>query len=1117
MTRQLTVLALICTISMIAPTTRAAGRPAECAPLPPGKEALPLRDLSGPLPVPDYFDLLLGCQDQFSRVSAPDSPWQTKDASRYSALLAKGKYALLVVPAQNQFYGFDAIERALISAEVADAFAGEGAMPAPSLVARALGEFRRSYTGYMVDELTANLGVTRRVDVFAGHDGNQKLTLTIQLRECAAGKNCHVLRQHDWRALPFSDQNPPFRVVNGLRAEIRRELLGVSRPQKPVPVGSSMTSLFGVTPAQVMSSKQAASPAMTALLASLAPMRPEQARNRLNVITLRDWVDAPAGSDGRMLAALAALNLQRPAYAEFLFEGVDTAAGRTLRGLVKQDFKAVQQEIVNVKPSLGRLLLEIQLQEIAQRLGRRVNFDAALATTVFGSAADAWMPLLTRRIEEGDGWQSSSALVIKSALDVLSPSASYKLDAVVVGTAVISGQAPDDASINVANFRHVDFALGTLVASACCSQMPGSGRWQMYWLLEGMTQADALQQISKYSTVLASPGAANDLAEKYDSVLAGHPNFERQRSYLWWKLGQGVNSTTSPRLREQSEKARLVAAYWTQGQSIDSNELVFGRSDMVIFAEAYSRDFPHRAYWSRPLPSVAQTTQVPDTPSVPAKVLVTDDDEQLAQLRADAREDPDAWGSVYSLGEATLKRLGDAHEAQRIFLAYPGFKPNSQENPVGLSNAAYDSGTQLFWNGYVDLARPLYKIAADLDTGSGASLVSAGRLEQLDGNYEEAAQWYLQAAARYSNEYQFRDGLSLLYATGHDREADAAFGQIAEAFELPQVWQAAVVGKRKVGMTYEQMKKWVLSDEIRNAHYRGRRFAPYFALIWATTDRKVPADFGDFMVQVERDADRTMDGRNVTMPSTDEEGMRQLLYPSKFRFGKVPMPPTGTRVKSEYVLFADALTALHAGRYEAAVTKFNAFSDLYSFDAVMGMPWVMPYFARAAAMTGDKDHLEAYIDARSEKEQVFDVMLAQATFAAVRHDVAGAEQLLTRALRFRPWQDHYRPLVPEYEFVEICEFAATETGDARFNRMLLDWAKAYQRMQPAVAWGYAVEAQYSTNRIEADRALALALYLDPQSSRLAKFDAKQRATAQAWLKANNPFLQHRAGKPRKGL
>ena len=107
------------------------------------------------------------------------------------------------------------------------------------------------------------------------------------------------------------------------------------------------------------------------------------------------------------------------------------------------------------------------------------------------------------------------------------------------------------------------------------------------------------------------------------------------------------------------------------------------------------------------------------------------------------------------------------------------------------------------------------------------------------------------------------------------------------------------------------------------------------------------------------------------------QNLKQIAdVPHKLK-GKAPKLPNGTPVKSEYQLFADALTATHAGNYEAAVQKFNALADRYSIEDSLGLMYVLPYYSRAAAKSGDREGLERYLDSLPYPEVQFDIMLSK--------------------------------------------------------------------------------------------------------------------------------------------
>jgi tetratricopeptide (TPR) repeat protein len=1161
-------------VAICSTVVQGADRPAICSEVSslPLKFQRPIEDLGGKLPVADYLDDVLTCTHEqvMQDSSIPRSEWITADAKRYTALLAKGKYQWLVLPAQTQYYGFDNIERELIGAAVAEAFADQGAMPDTLLVARALGEGQRRFPAAAIATLVNATHVRKRVDFFAGHDGKNRLTLTLQLLECSENQvpTCRVLKQHDWRALPFSNSRLPFQVVNDLQGEIRREFLAGANALAAAPAPKVVRALESLTPVQVVDAKYVAPPAVTALLASLTPMLPELPRQRLSIISLRAWLGAAKGSEGRFFAAYAAADLQRRPFALALIDGMTDPAAQTLRELLNGNLPEAQRQIANVKAPLQRLMLEFRLQDLAQVYERPIKFDKSLVQPVFGAASGEWLRLVMRRVNDADLWKPSDPATVKVLLDQVAPNPAFSAKSVVVGSDV-THRSIDENRLNLVNLRHVDAALGGLPAAACCAGgTAAAALWPMYWLAEAAAQVDVLRDMNRMIVLQGTPEAALEYIEQRDAILAGEPNFEMLRAYAFGAMVSEVPNAESKRYSQRYEQAEALVARWSQGQTTMANHAVHRGTGTMAFAEAYTRDFPPRPDWLLDVPgddnpatgqaaclsleySVFVVEQVercaegtPDAARGPLfaqlgkrfhghqKVssiqLVADQyakanaagsvsaprvpDPENAELigksRAQFAADPDTWNSRAGMALA-LEQGGKYEEAQRILLAYPGFRKPMRGNRVELSNNAYEAGSELYWAGQVDLARPLYRIAADLDTGSDASIVSAARLAQLEGDYSAATEYFLEAGSRYSSAYAYRDALSLLFASGRSEQARSGFEQVAEISDVPQAWVAPLVGHRMAGMTYEQMKKWVEGGAVRDARFRGVRFAPYFAMIWVTTDRKPPADFPAFMDQLERNVDNHMDSGFVSIPHPIVEGGRAMVRPSRFRQGKAPSIPDGTPVKSVYRLFADALTATHAGNYAAAVQKFDALADRYSIEDPLGAMYVLPYYSRAAAKSGDRGGLEHFLDSLPHPEMEFDIMLSKATFAAVRKDSEAAHKYLLRAFRVRPHGDS-RPMLTEYEYAEVCEFLAAETGSDTFKYMLIDWAHRQQKMQPTHAWGYAVEAQYGTPSLQSDRALAMALYLDPASPRLAGVDAKRRSAAQAWLKANNPFLKQPA-------
>jgi hypothetical protein len=410
---------------------------------------------------------------------------------------------------------------------------------------------------------------------------------------------------------------------------------------------------------------------------------------------------------------------------------------------------------------------------------------------------------------------------------------------------------------------------------------------------------------------------------------------------------------------------------------------------------------------------------------------------------------------------------------------------------------------------------PLYEIAARLNTGSEGSLTSASRIALLRGDFPASAALSLERATRYGLSYAFRDYLSLLFALGRTGEARDGFARLAELFPVPHVWSAEMVGQRMSAMTDEQFRAWILGDSIRDAHFGGRRFAANYAIMWSTTDRAPPANFPALIQQVERNAVRTFGPTGLTVQrARASDGQMEQLLGSIFGAPKSKGVP-GARVKSEYVLLAEALFPFYAGDYNRARDGFVALATYYSIEDG-DLSAVLPLLVFADAKTGDPLRVEKDLDFLEHDNDGFDLALSRAFFAAVRHRSDDAQRALIHAFNSRPPTDA-RVFSSEFQFAQACELIARETGDVRFRQMLLDWVRRVEKMQPTEAWAYAMEASYSNVDADVTRALAMTLYFDPLSPRLKKFDASRIAEARAWLAKSNPFTKGKPKPPARGV
>ena len=476
-----------------------------------------------------------------------------------------------------------------------------------------------------------------------------------------------------------------------------------------------------------------------------------------------------------------------------------------------------------------------------------------------------------------------------------------------------------------------------------------------------------------------------------------------------------------------------------------------------------------------------------------------------AALKKSLRQNPELWDNYFSLGNYLLKSDRAPEEAAQVLLQFPGFHQQHPQDPVAVASWANDAGSLFYALGLPALTRPFYRISADLDTGSDASLCDAQRLKLLDGDFSGAAEIALQRGNRFGNANAYRDYLSLLHVMGRGEAAWRTFGQLRDAFDSPQIWVSVLISQRVSGRSESEIRAWLLRPEIRSARSLAHNFATHEALWAFSTDRMPPADFGAFIEQLDGPPVAHADTHNgmTEIPHPITANATTLVPSSHFRDGNRAQLPRGTLIKTEQAFFADAYSALRHGEFDTALQRFDNMADHYRIEH-----YPLAYFAYAAARSGDPEKLEAYIASLNgppyNEAPSFDQLLAQAFFAGQRKDTDTALKALRQAVRLRPYTDD-RPVMTEYQYAEACEWLYQDTGDTRFVTELLDWVRKQQTVQPTFAWAYAMQYQYEKPGATRTRALAMTEYLDPGSPRITKASQAERTAAQAWRDEHPPF------------
>jgi hypothetical protein len=1105
------------------------------------------------------------------------SPWRQEESKLITQVLRAHPAEILLIPFEVQDRGFDRIERSLMTEDFAQAIARQphSRVVNTYLAARVLGEGQRRYEWLDVVRLADAVKARVLIRGYVGHDGHGALTLTLTVQERRSVDDTWSRNpplHKDWTMLPFSDQDLPNRVVHRLHPEMLSLVKFASNDavaaQPPTNIGELADSWpLPSSPSELVTAQSkdpVSAAARFAILAALAPMNPEQARERLAERGLLALEEPQNGTPQVQFLRSYLLHLlhRRPAALAALGEGQSTAS-QGLRAVLNGNLDRLETAVAQSPPPLETLLLEFELCYLKLEYGSTCNHSKLRQSSSVARLSGAWNSLIANRLSDVSSWEVQSNAEIKSLLDEGFPISDYRLRDIARGAIVVGDPASDNSTVDLSVIRHVRKILAS-DPTLPVDTSEGPNRLDYLQLLEGLGESNLLKTVTRTGFMQGFTKDALQQLQGYEAVYAGHPAFAELHSRILRNILNATPDQPSAALSQEFEHARFIAAYLEQGQTAISaavlNDSGSSSSSLTILADAYTQDFPIRPWWqpsgvrNTPPQLIAYVdnrdphditlaalayaeTEVPgftvEQPFLPpeelrrlfeqrfrgspsaAEILAHIAAPETAQAdpavayREAIRRNPTTWSNYSDLGDWLLQS-GDAEGAAKAYLSYPGFRDHrtKPEDLVANSNYAFAAGSGLYWRGSIEPARKLYQIAANNDDGSYASISSAGRLAILRGDLVTSLRASFDAAQRYQGPFSYRDYLCMLHAFGLHQEAWAGFSTLAERFQEPEVWVSALVGQRMAAITPEQLRQWLLGDSVRHAHFLGRSLSADYAILWSSIDREPPADLPQLLDQLQGPSKATVesDGLSTSRPSWRQEGVLDFLPPSEFRRAARPRAPVGSSVRAERTMFADAYVDLRAGRYADAVRKFDEFAAHYPLD-IASERYVVPYFAYASAKAGDPLHFEDYLNSARVGGD-FAAFLAGAFFEGLHGHKSEALEFLKAAFYNRPFENT-DPIFSEFRYAEACEWLYNDTHEDAYRQRALEWAQMQQRVRPDVSWTYALEARLLTPGPERTRALAMTLYFDPRARVVESLSAKEKSDLTQWLEKNNPFTHQR--------
>lgn len=1098
------------------------------------------------------------------------SPLLEREMRDFTELLKPGPYDVMVAPVRSEGYAVDRISRSLILAALSSELeARKLRVPNPVALSRALGEGRRTIEAGEIVPLARLLGVEKVVIVGVGHDRSGRLTGSVRV---IAPKTLGSAEPKPLAEFTLGAGEHPSAVSRVIVPAVMKELALSDKVPARGKVSVAATRALPASPSEAIATKAddiVGRAIVFQVIASLAPESPERSRERLFEQALIAAQTLPSKHPySALFVARAWRYLEAREAALNALSNSTVPEARAYREFLNGNLPDFAEAVAGVKDEVPRLLFEIDLKALQAAYRHPDAKESTVFLDAFLAKYPQWAPLMQRWLEGLDPWASGDTALAKRLLDRDLELPGEQLDQQIAGMR-LTGERPGAAAYVKLALHHVGRARRENRAAAAClasSQPCIAGAYLD--LLEAVAVSGPIRELHRLVNMQALPAQARELAEALKPELEGHPAILALEAGA--RLGMAQKLPASQRDAAFAEAIRLAvaAALLEQGQSRTSRAAlgVMGvpSQSSAPFLSAYQFDLPTRPYWYVVPASSYQAGGDASDPKLHREVLrsqvaasVIDLDaarfllqdeagkrefrevlekrfkghpERAGLLQALAgspaergqlsetqlQERPDRWDYYAEQGSRLIDEQGDYDAAANMYGRFPGFSDSSRYDPVELSNRAYAAGNAFFWQGRFDGARRFYGIAARLNTGSDASLASEQRLTQLDGDYAKMLEVARNRGQRYSSAYAWRDFLSWLFVLDGKEEAWAGFNRLHAAFDNPQTWLAADVGLRLKGGNWVENKRWLLSEPYKSSTSAGTAHGVRLALMLNAIDRSPAPDLLPTLRELAGPPNTSVEKFMVLRKPANG---RQFGYPrSAFRAKDRAPVREGTLVESELIYFADAYAELRRGNFKDAVERFDRMAEYY---AVEGSPqhdfagYALPYFAWASAKTGDRLGLEAFVRALPEwRPRDFDRGLALAFFAGLRGEHEAARKELLRAFRHRPFTEK-RPIFPEYQWAEACEWLYRETGEKSYLELALDWARRHQQVMPVSAWAYALEARYASDEQQRLRATGIALYLDPRSEYLAAVPAAFRKRAEQWFAANNPFKVRDPGNKRQ--
>ncbi len=763
-------------------------------------------------------------------------------------------------------------------------------------------------------------------------------------------------------------------------------------------------------------------------------------------------------------------------------------------------------------------------------------------------------------------WSQFDNVELKLLLDQAFPLSDFTLEGIVQGADAVGDSEAIRSIINLSVIEHGN-KIRELEPERWCCRLLGPYPTPIDYidLIEAVATDNLMRRADFLISVQGSPDRAKKHLDTIESVYEGHPRYALYRGKTRKALATSKRAVEKESLLKSAYLDALNATYWSQGQTMIAAEAFrlsgeLGRQDYGYSDNPYSADYPYKPFFSTWEQGgntdriVANTTSAlenstyqfrqverlgyfyknqsvqmsklldsikgrfngnPKYFTFMAKHLLDLEkpDEAENYYRKGIEASPTHWDNYSKLGIMLFEK-GKIEEAYDVFISWPGFSSEATGNRVRRANNAYIAGSWFFWTGHFNYAIPLYRISADLNTGSGGSLSSEIRLNILEGKYDLAAEGMMRRANRYNNSYAYRDYLGILHAFGENNKAWNAFNILVNRQNKPHVWETALTGHHLQSFDENEIASWVQQYKSLISE-QGDSYAAVYLLRAGVTDRFPSENLAKSIEAIDQPVWQ-LQNRWKQIYRESPNGSKQYVLGPLLHEGGVTLPIGATersekvRVKSDLVYFAEAYRNIRAENYDLALQILEEAVGFYS-TANVRFGYILPYYAYASAKVGDSSGIGKILEEFPSSQHRFDYYLAKGVLAGMNGDYDHSNRFLDLALYRRPHTES-RPLFTEYQYAEICEMLLEATENEGYRDRLLDWSSKSEKFFPWYSWAYTMQAKWSEDPATRGRAISIGSYLDKKSDRLKNISVP---ATQSENKHLNPFLIYMDTNPQR--